>query len=405
MTKRRRPRELSVFQQVLRAGAVFGIIALLLLSSLPQVLQNTTTVNTGPTPTLIDTSTAAQAFPTVPPGGTPIVVNGTFFHPTGLFSVVQVTGWDRPGEKPDETIIPSGNATLTRAGTTFINTSAASVIHTLVESDPQKPVSKLEDLKDFFNKENLDAAWALYKGGWTETGRRIDGDAYVIDFNLSHNNQTYMAQQLTKLNNGWMMTLRLVVPNNNPDLLSKLRAAVLPTFHLWTQALSAPLDWGTIADSGYMVRYPPAWNRIEGAPGRPYTLSGQSGADVITLSTRAYASTQLTGQDAAKAWLLKEHPKATIQGVTDEPRGDAIGYTLAYIDRDADGNQHSTITTVLNTPQTSLAALTMQLTTGDRNLLEGTNVPAEIAQIRKTFFALDTGTPAVSPTPTPAPAG
>jgi hypothetical protein len=371
--RRRDPR-----QAILAIGAIL-FAAIFALSGL-QAFTPTDTLATI-TPTF---DPLAQPFPTVPPEGTAVTQTGVYFHPSGLFSLPQIEGWDRPSNDPEETLVAAAGVSTSRAGVTFINGTAQSVIHAYAESDTLRSLVTADDLSAYYTPELLTEAWAQYTGGWRETGRHVDGDALVIDFELSFSDQTYLGRQISRLDGEWLKVLRLVAPNNNPGLLDRLSATLAPNFRLWRSSLAAPLDWKTIADSGYMIRYPSDWTQASGGVGRPFSVSGPVDGVRYRLTTRAEESAPLQVEDQVRTWLESAAPRAQVQMLLPFSQGEATGYQVSYQDVDADGNRRTSLALLLNGLDDTLFVAILQSEEGGTDLLAG-ELPATLAAIRSTF--------------------
>lgn len=251
------------------------VLALLLIIVFVAGLALTTTQTTiGLTATPTDSGSPtipAVVFPTVPPAGTPIEVDYTAFQSTGLLSLPHIVGWDAAPQGAEETALPSGSFRITRAGITFINGTAYSVVHAFVERDPDRKTSTVQDLDKYYTKDILDGAWKNFTGGYKELERHVAGDMFIINFELYLSTNTYLGRQVSRLNGDWLMTLRLVAPNNNPQLLDALQNTIMPKYRLWTQALNnVPMTWASIADgvTGYLIKYPQDWTKVAGDPGK-----------------------------------------------------------------------------------------------------------------------------------------
>jgi hypothetical protein len=230
----------------------------------------------------------------------------------------------------------------------------------------------------------------------------------VINFELYLDNSTYLARQLSRFDQGWLMILRLVVPGNNPALLDQLQQVVMPGYRLWPQSLTTPLSWNAVADyaAGYLIRYPPDWRVLNGSPNREYTVTGALGAATITLTTRAEPGKTVKTEDDVRAWIKATWPNATVQTVKPETHGDASGFVVSYLSAAADGSQHSAVVTLLNGVNGTLYIANELSSARDQNLLDETNqvIPPDLARVRGTFTVIPVDRLVPTPTPSPAPA-
>jgi len=380
--------------------------------------QNNTGQQNQPTPSL--QLTAGVIFPTVPPGGTTVTSDFTYFHSSAVISLPHLIGWDpasnpnQPAEEKVEPIVntsgtPAAGSQISRVGVTFINGTTLSVVHAFAERDPERKAKTLQDLEGYYNADNLKQAWANFTGGFKELNRRADGNLYIINFELYLDTNTYLGRQVSRFEGDWLMVLRLVAPNNNPQLLDQLQNAIAPQYNLWTQALNAPISWSAIADyaSGYVIKYPPDWRITDGSAGRPFTVSGTLGADSITLTTRAEPGKAVKTEADAQAWVKANISNATVQTVKADNRGDTPGFSVAYSNPDPDGNQRSAFVTLLNGANNTLYVANLLSSARGQNLLDTNNqaVSPDLAKVRATFFVIPTNrlVPTLTPSATPQP--
>jgi hypothetical protein len=398
-----------------RIGALVLIFFFVFASLLTQTAQNS---NIPPTPT-INLTPASVVFPPVPEGGTSVVADYSYFHSSGLMSLPHLVGWDPAAGGPDQSseqrIEPApgaateGASQLTLVGVTFISSSTLSVVHAFSERDPGRKAQNLQALDAYYDKTNLDQAWSNFTGGWKELNRGINGDLFVINFELYLSGSTYLGRQITTFENDWMMVLRLVAPNNNPRLLDQLQTAVFPKYHLWVQGLIAPISWAAVTDNvlGYMIRYPPDWRLTDGSATRPYTVTGTLGSDNITLVTRVEPNKAVNSEDDVRAWLKANFPNSTPQTIKAESHTGAQGFAVSYVVPDPDGNQQSAVATLLNGANGSLYTANLHSSARGKNFLDDTSAPPDITRIRGSFIVVPITelVPTLVPTITPTAIG
>lgn len=400
-----------------RVGALILIFVFVFAGVL--TANNTANNSQSFTPTVDRLQPPTVVFPAVPPGGTSVVADYTYFHSSGLMSLPHIVGWDPAAQGsdqgPEQRVEPvgtpgaPGSSQSTLVGVTFINSAALSVVHAFSEKDPSRKATTLQQLDQYYDKANLDQAWSNFKGGWTELNRRTEGDLFIINFELRLDQNTYLGRQISRFNQDWLMVLRLVTPNNNPALLDQLQNAILPKYRIWPQTLSAPLSWSAITDyaAGYLIKYPPDWRKVDGSIGRPFTVSGTLGSDTITLVTRSEPGKSVKSEDDARNWIKASLPNATVQTVKAETRGDTTGFSVSYTIPDADGNQQSAVVTLLNGAQGSLSIASLQSSARGQNLLDENNkaISPDLALVRGSFMTLlpDQLVPTAIPTSTPIP--
>jgi|GEM_PF-1129369 len=393
-------------ERALRITALLGLVAIFALSGLQ--LQRGDTSTTGITPTAANGSPTALIFPTVAAGGAVLVRDYTYFHPSAVFSAPHLLGWDLPTGGEERTD-PAQGAGISRVGATFINGNALSVVHIFAESDPKRTAKTVQDLGAFYDKVNLDAAWQNFTGGYKETKRHIEGDQYIIDFELYLNGSTYLGRQVSRFSDAWLVVARLVTPINNPKLMDDLQAQVWGGVVLYTNEANTPLSWSSVADPavGYVIKYPAAWNKLSGAFGLPYIVTGPLGSMTITMTTQGEPGKAARTDPDARAWITARNPKAVVQTVKPFSSGDASGYVVSYNDPDADGNPRSSVATLLNGTNGTLYSAIMLSTTRGIDLLNDADktIPPELGQMRSSFMTLNTARmiPTLTPTNTLTP--
>ncbi|MHB8629699.1 MAG: hypothetical protein ACYDBJ_25060 [Aggregatilineales bacterium] len=394
-------------ERLLRILALLALVAVFALSGLGIARQNQN-ANASISPTPGVSSPTPNTFPTVPPGGTILTLDRTYFQPSALFSVPHIVGWDLPPDG-EERVDPSQGSTISRAGATFINGPALSVVHVFAERDLTRKAKTLADLDAYYDKKNLDAAWSNFTGGYKETGRRTDGDKFIINFELYLNGNTYLGRQVSQFDGDWLKVSRLVAPNNNPALMDALQTVIWSAFTIYPAEASPPLAWPAIADPvmGYAIRYRPEWTSIAGGAGVPNIVSGPLRTATITMTTRAEPGKVVKADADVRAWVTSLTASATVQTVQPTTINDVNGFNVSFNDPDADGNPRSAVATLLNGANGTLYTATFISTAHGVDLLSSDpTVPPELAQLRATFIIIPTSqlvptlTPTVTPTPT-----
>jgi hypothetical protein len=391
-----------------------GVLAIILILIFGTLLSASGTLNNnGATPTdtpgILTASPAVPTvvFPTVPAGGTVVMPSGTYLHPSGLFSIPRLLGWDAAANA-EQTSPPNGVSQATEVGNTFINGTLLSVVHAYVNTDPTRKIGTGQDLDKYWDSKQLDSAWSNFKGGYKELNRTLTSDNISkINFELYLDGKTYLARQVARMQDDWMMVLRLVVPNNNPDLLDKLENAIVPKYHLWKAEASSPANWKSISDpdSGYFIKLAANWSVTDGAPGKLYSANGPSGPYTFTLQTHV-ESGSVRSPDEVTAWLNKNIPSASVLTVKAESRSDLSGYSASYNNPDADGNKRSGVATLLNA-NGQIYVINFQSTARELNLLDDATAKTvpELDTIRGTFLHIPSEllVPTLTPQPTLTP--
>ncbi len=397
-------------QRALRIIALLFFVAIFGLSGLQLSRPNTTPGSTDVAATPLPGSPTAITFPPVPAGGTVLTADYTYVHPSAIFSITHLQGWDLPAQAGEERTDPTSSATrLSRAGATFINGAAYSVLHLFAENDPQRAAQTLDQLDKYYDKANLDAAWQNFSGGYKELDRKTDGDKFIIDFDLYLNGNTYLARQISHFDHGWLLVSRLVAPDNNAQLLDQLQTVTWNTFTLYPNETTTPITWSAVADTamGYVLKYPASWNQSSGAPGLPYLITGTLNTVTVTLTTGAVSGKAVKSEAEVRAWVAALNPKNTVQTVAPTTSGDASGFNVSFSDPDPDGNPRSAISLLINGVNGTLYTATYITTLRNLDLLNSadTSIPPELAQSRGSLLLLPVAklVPTLTPTMTPTP--
>src|SRR5258708_6190627 len=145
-------------------------------------------------------ATTATPGPTLTPGAPAnpasiVKASQLYFHSSGIMSIPQPDNWPLAEQGAEELVLPNVGSKLTRAGVTFINNDALSVIHAFVENAPGRPLTGTIGMDKRFDKEYWNEAWANFTGGWQEIARRDDGRRFVVDFDLSLDGAIYRGRQ------------------------------------------------------------------------------------------------------------------------------------------------------------------------------------------------------------------
>lgn len=379
----------------------------------PFLRQEATVLNTPSTdPTTVPTATVPA--PMVDFGG--ISFKQVYLHPSGLFTVGQPTGW-----LPLTPIADPG-----RAGVTMFNQSTLSIIEVSVEQ-PTTPITTVDQLDARNDKTYLAASWARY-GTWTETARKHDGDQLIIDFNLTLNNQQYVARQLSWSDGQWVYNVRVVAPSNATQMLLYLVGELAKAITPYKQFYGTPFEWTSYYDSqtNAIIRYPATWTVADAAPGRPASITSADGHE---MRVETQANVTIADEAAAGQWVDGTQSGATILSVEPVTHGDASGFSVAYSYTTVDGDPRSGVALLLNGPGSTLYAANLRFAGSsiDVNALRkaaqasaaatpeataeatqaAVSADAQMAEVVDTFWilpALDLAPSTETTTPTPLPA-
>lgn len=380
-----------------RFTVVFGItmaavmaLSLLLPAIAPQTQQ---------LPVEQPTVAPAPTFPPPPADLTTITFDQRYLHPSGLYTVAEPTGWFA--------VQPA--TTLTTARIAMSNLDAQSIIQVDVESlAPAEgaDAATLDEVDARYTAAVLGSSWSQYSS-WEETGaRRRENDRLIIDFLLTLQRQTYVARQISWTDGEWLYSVRVVAPENAAEMLRYLANNVADSIEP-NKIFDSPFDWESHYDTeaSHIIRFPPAWNLADSAPGRPSSIAGTDGEGLIVEAREA------TIADAAEATAFVEaaRPNATVGSVEPVTRELGEGFAVSYSYRTLDGDPYSGLTVLLNGPEGRLhiADLTFPGAGIDLNAPAEDNARvAELAAVAGSFFVLpNLNVPPSGSVPLPRPTG
>lgn len=312
-----------VFGVVLSVAMVASLILPLLMPQTP--LQEQIVPTEGPQPT-------------VPPpveNLNTITFNETYQHPSGLFSVAIPSGWTVTNTRslPNEAAVNTNNGELLSVTETFV-------------MQPAEPVTTAEDLNNIFNAVWMGQSWQRY-ANWTETGRRVDGDRLIIDFNLSQGRFDYIARHVAWTDGTWVYAVRVVTLDNASQMLLYLLDGLADSLQPNTVYADTPFDWNSYSDTaaGHIIRFPQNWSIVDAAEGQPATISS-SGA-VLRVEAD---DTVISDEDAARAWIEAWRSGVTALTVQPAEQADLSGYRVSYRLTSLDGDSESGLALLLNGP-------------------------------------------------------
>ncbi len=359
-----------------------------------------------PQPILPATATPRPAaFPTVPPGGTPITNDYTYFHPTGLFSIPHFVGFDCSTD--DEYVVDHENNrkgyNSSDIGAIFSSCEQHSVLHVYADRNNAAPVTRLADLDVVYDTQQFDFDWERYNGGYTELDRRTTLTRHIVSFELVHNGYHYLARQTTELaGDGWTKTVRVIVPNNNPGLLDTLETKLWEAFNFYNvpSLFSVPLWWHATADAeaGYIIRYPATWSEDDAEPGVFASISGIVNSTPVTLQILVASGKQIINETDARAWVTALHARSTVRLVRSDSRGDKDRWLVSYNDPDG---PFSAVAVLINGKNGSLYSADYALEVSGVDILDKSAWLPTLTMSWDTFTFLDAQTPIATATRKP----
>ncbi len=337
------------------------------------------------------------AFPTPTKPAPPADMNAISFdnlylHNSGLFTVGQPTGW--------EPAVPVNNAA--EASIRMSHTDYLAQIDSFSIAPVAGSATTVEDVGNHFT--DVSTVVRGYSNP-RETGRRVEGDRLVIDYEASLSGQPYIGRQIAWSEAGRIYGVRVIAPDNMRDLLLYLLENQIATLKPTELFAESPSGWTSFYNpqAGEIIRYPANWSVVDGRVGFPVTIQGGSG-EVLRLEVPA--EQQVADEAAAQAYFETLRPGATVVSVTPVERNGGTGFAVAFSERTLDGEGQSGLTVLLNgnddllhaaSIRIPLADLDMNALPGDAGLTatDGVNVINS--------FNLTEGAGLPVPTPTPAP--
>jgi hypothetical protein len=279
----------------------------------------------------------------------------TYFHPSGLFSVAEPSGWDSTQ--------PLTNTDTARV--TMTNSAALSVVEVSVV-EPGALVASLDELDARYTTEYLRQSWSRYQNE-RETARRRENDKIVIDFEMTLQRQNYVARQVAWTDGEWIYEVRVVTPENATDTLVYVLDNVIPTLHPNKQFAGTPTEWNAYHDttSEAFIRYPADWTLEDSAEGRLASISGSAG-EVLRVENEV--DTVVTDDAEARAWVEANVDGAHIVSVESVTRGENEGFAVSYNYADIDGESNSGLAVLLNGADNALRVANLRFPEADVDL-------------------------------------
>ncbi len=326
------------------------------------------------------TAVQPTAIPTFPPPPRTDMINfdQTYMHPSGIFTIAEPSGW----------VASEPQTTGEGVRAVLSNLEAQS----LIQVDVDQPVAAteapltLDDVDARFNDAWLSSSWREYSS-WNESSReRTDDERVIIDFELTSQNQTYVARQSAWTDGEWIYSVRVVTPDNATETLLFLLDEVSNSLQPLKAFAEIPFNWEAYFDATdtHIIRYPATWFVEDSAPGRPTSISGDNNT---ALRVESAAGTIIESEEAAADWVESLRSGTTILSVEPVAREENAGYSVTYSIQTADGDKQSGEAVLLNGPDEKLHVANLRFP-GDVNLHEASDDVAftDLATVMDTFY-------------------
>ncbi len=344
-------------------------------------------------PTAIPTATQ----PAPPADVNSISFDNTYFHNSGLFTVAQPTGWE-PG-----TPLNTGlEASITMKNPQYLTDVESFTVA------PSAQVTNADEVSSYFS--DVSAVIRGYSSP-RETGRRVENDRSIIDFEATQSRQSYIGRQIAWAEDGRIYGVRVIAPSNMRDLLLYLLENQIATLKPNDLFADATLGWTSFynPEGGEIIRYPTNWAVVDGRIGIPVTIQGGSGE---ILRIEVPAQQQVADEAAAQAYFENLRPGASVASVTPVERNGGSGFAVAYNERTLDGEGQSGLAVLLNGSDNLLHVASIRIPFADLDLnalpadagftaTDAVNVMNSFNLTEGLGLPVPTSTPAPEATPVP----
>ncbi len=257
-----------------------------------------------------------STFPTPPPG-TPSVplAPAPYVHETGYFQINPPEGWRLTDSTTGEVVSASW-------------VGQQSVVHAFVRIFDAPLVR--DELIEYVQTE-FGGGFGNYDD-YTVVNQNYDEEPLRIDFEVALQEQGYLAREWAGAEENLAWVLRIVVPDNYPALLGYLGERVLPTYHIYPDAVPQPPDWQTFTDRerGYTFKHPPDWaNHGTGSDGARRFVDAPIDWQA-EMAVRVQPEASLDSEGDAEAWLEAIEPGAKVRSVAPASRVLGEGYLISF---------------------------------------------------------------------------
>lgn len=353
------------FTYIIGIVMVFSMLASTVVPLLSTTVQQQVAATEQPTPLPTPTLPAPIA------DLSSITFDRTYLHPSGLFTVNTPSGWQ----------VTTTDSTENQVLVNMRNGELLSIVESSVIL-PAATVSTAEDLNQVFTSEWLSQSWRSYSSA-QETGRRVEGDSLLIDFNLTQGRNSYIARHKAWTDGEWVYAVRVITLDNASEMLRYVLDGVAETVKPLKVFSGTPFEWRGYFDTEahHLIRYSADWNLTDSAPGLPASISGED----VVLRIEAVEG-MVDSEEAAKSWI--ENWRAGVTALTVNPveQAGGIGYAVSYNLTTVEGETESGLAVLLNGTDGRLHVANARVQAGGIDL----NDSDQAANYRDVVAALET---------------
>lgn len=362
-------RRATIIGSIIGFIIIFSFLITLISPDLGSRSNSSSDVNTNfdtPEPTAIVVPTAAPD-PQLE-GAAP------FIHSSGLFSTFRPAGtdWFISESGPDE------NSSIVRV--VIQSPTRLTVIHNYIQ--PGVEYETLASLSEnFLTIAHFSEAWQDYDS-WIETSREVTDDAVIIDFDVKWQDVDYIARSINWLEDGSLFATRVVTPADNTLMLDLTQQYVMASFKSLPGLDNVPETWPAFVDqiTGYILKYPSAWEQVAGAAGRAVTFAASDNQGDHIIRTWTEAEQPLAESADVVTWVEATEPNAEIISFTSQEGTMGMRHEVAYTYVDTAGDSRSGLMVLLNDAAGTLFIANLQTAILNTNLLTETELSVGIVQ-------------------------
>ena len=340
----------KTFTYIIGIVMTFAMVGSLILPMLSNQLGQVDSAADAARPTPLPTPTLPP-----PPDTSTIDFDNRYLHRSGLFTVGAPTGW--------LPVSDSNSADELRAG--LGNSELLSVVEVRINKN-HSGISDADALSDFLDRTWLGHTWSGYSS-WDETARRVTDEGVVrLDFNVSRGRANLIARQESWIDNGNILSVRVVTAENAPQELKFILAGLAESVDWLPAYADARFDWDAYHDNvdKHIVRYPADWEVTDADEGLPATITGEG----ITLVVST-VDVALANEDEASNWIENWRSGVKVRTAQAAEVGVAKGYKVSYGLTTLDGSVESGLAIMLNGTDNRLHVANLRVADLDEDLL------------------------------------